>query len=94
MDLRFLKERLRMHPIYLFLLVAALAISVPAAAQTVSVPAVGSDDGTLSMPKTTATIPDRIRVVDPDAPGGVRVRSNLADEPGAPPPAAILKDGF
>ena len=73
---------------------AALAISGPAVAQTVSTPLIGSDDGVSNMPKTTATIPDRIRTPDRYAPDGVRVRSNLADEPETHPPPPALKKRF
>ena len=72
-----------MFSLYKFSAVAALAISVPAAAQTIAVPPVGSQGGMSNMPKTTATIPDRVRTPDTNSPDGLRVRSDLADQPGA-----------
>lgn len=83
-----------MYSLYKFSAVAALAISVPAAAQTVAVPPVGSQDGMSNMPKPSATVPDRVRILDLNAPGGVRVRSDLADEPGPHRPAVMSKERF
>jgi hypothetical protein len=83
-----------MHAFYKFSAVAAMAISVPAFAQTVAIPPVGSQDGMLNMPKGSETVPDRVRTLDLNAPGGVRVRSDLADKPDQPHPADISKERF
>jgi hypothetical protein len=83
-----------MYSLYKFTTLAALAISMPAAAQTVADPPIGSQDGTSNMPKATATIPDRVRTPDTNSWDGVRVRSDLADKPGTPPAAVTPKEPF
>lgn len=73
---------------------AAVIISTPALAQIVAVPPIGSDDGMSNMPKTSATVPDRVRTLDLNAPGGMRVRSDLADKPGPGHPTFMFKERF
>jgi hypothetical protein len=69
-------------------------VSTPALAQIVAVPAVGADDGMSNMPKTSETVPDRVRTLDLNALGGMRVRSDLADKPGPRHPTFMLKERF
>lgn len=73
---------------------AAVIISTPALAQIVAAPPIGSDDGMSNMPKTSATVPDRVRTLDLNAPGGMRVRSDLADKPGLRHPTFMFKERF
>lgn len=83
-----------MYSLYKFSAVAALAISIPAVAQTVADPPIGTQDGLSNMPKTTATIPDRVRTPDDGSPEGLRVRSDLADQPEPPPTVPVPKEPF
>ena len=73
---------------------AAMIINGPALAQVVVVPPIGSEDGISNMPKTNSTVPDRVRTLDLNAPGGVRVRSDLADQLGSHRPAVRSKERF
>ncbi|MHB2206627.1 hypothetical protein [Methylobacterium sp. CM6257] len=83
-----------MFSLFEFSAAAAVIISTPALAQIVAVPPIGSDDGMSNMPKTSATVPDRVRTLDLNAPGGMRVRSDLADKPGPRHPTFMLKERF
>ena len=83
-----------MYSLFKFSAAAAMVISVPALAQIVVVPPIGSEDGLSNMPKTDSTVPDRVRTLDLNVPGGMRVRSDLADAPVTPPPAPLPKERF
>ena len=83
-----------MYSLFKFSAAAVMAVSAPALAQTVAVPSVGSENGMSNMPKTTATIPDRVRTMDPNSPDGIRVRSDLADQPGESPQVSMPREHF
>jgi hypothetical protein len=55
--------------------------SSPAFAQVIADPPVGSSDASENMSTATDAIPERVRTYDPEVTGGIKVRSDLADEP-------------
>ena len=67
---------------FLFSVVTATALfGLPAFAQVIAEPPVGSSGTNTNMPKSTETVPDRVRTYDPEVTGGIKVRSDLADKP-------------
>ncbi len=73
---------------------AFLTIITPAFAQTVAAPPIGAENGMSNMPKTSATVPDRVRTPDVEVQGGMRVRSELADKLVTPLPVPMQKEHF
>jgi hypothetical protein len=82
-------EELNMSKFLFFVVTATALFGSPAFTQVIVEPPVGSSDTRTNMPKSTETVPDRVRTYDPEVTGGIKVRSDLADKPENPAPRPL-----